>query len=297
MKLPERVANHITETKSFKIFSNNIPDEWVIREVTERDYGVDCYIEMVNEENQLTGELISIQLKGTNDLTWTQNGTHSFYEVKISTTNYWYQFPTPVFICLVDVKNAKVYFETVRSAVRKSYIKYSEQRTFHYIFKKDNELNINDISIFISAYHKEKKIFKNENNVITFISHYEQYRDFMDENYGRDLFLPVENQRVLYLKHMYEVFKNLCDFFDIEWTLKSMNEYSIESQKKFGTDEYLYEMDNDIIIDKLDELFVPLILVIKEYIIETEKEYWLVKDIATFNQMLNVRKDGKINYW
>ncbi|WP_165835406.1 hypothetical protein [Chryseobacterium viscerum] len=51
MKLPKRVPQHISETASFKLFSSNIPDNWIIRDITERDYGIDCYLELVNENN------------------------------------------------------------------------------------------------------------------------------------------------------------------------------------------------------------------------------------------------------
>jgi hypothetical protein len=51
MKFPQRSQQHISETKSFKIFSSKIPDNWLVREITERDYGVDCYIEIVNNKN------------------------------------------------------------------------------------------------------------------------------------------------------------------------------------------------------------------------------------------------------
>ena len=59
MNLPERIDKHITETSSYKIFSCEIPDSWIIREVTERDYGIDCYIEVVNNRNEVTGDYTS----------------------------------------------------------------------------------------------------------------------------------------------------------------------------------------------------------------------------------------------
>lgn len=63
MKLPKRVPQHISETASFKLFSSKIPDNWIIRDITERDYGIDCYLELVNDNNELSGELALIQLK------------------------------------------------------------------------------------------------------------------------------------------------------------------------------------------------------------------------------------------
>lgn len=55
MELPQRVPQHISETASYKIFSIKIPDEWILRDVTERDYGIDCYLELVNEKKRCWG--------------------------------------------------------------------------------------------------------------------------------------------------------------------------------------------------------------------------------------------------
>lgn len=38
MQLPIRAHQHIEETNSFKLFSQVISDEWIVREITERDY-------------------------------------------------------------------------------------------------------------------------------------------------------------------------------------------------------------------------------------------------------------------
>ena len=46
MKYPNRVPTHIAETRSWKILYEQVPDEWIIRQVTERDYGIDCFVEL-----------------------------------------------------------------------------------------------------------------------------------------------------------------------------------------------------------------------------------------------------------
>jgi hypothetical protein len=56
--------------------------------VTERDYGIDCYVELVNEKNQLTGDLASIQLKSKENINWNLDNTLTISNIKISTSNY-----------------------------------------------------------------------------------------------------------------------------------------------------------------------------------------------------------------
>jgi Domain of unknown function (DUF4365) len=53
---------------------DRVPKEWIIRQVTERDYGVDCYIELPNTKGEVTGELLSVQLKGVSTLDWPEDG-------------------------------------------------------------------------------------------------------------------------------------------------------------------------------------------------------------------------------
>ncbi len=82
MDFPKRINQLISETASFKIFSSAIPDHWIIREITERDYGIDCYIELVDHNKKLTGDLISIQLKSVQKIDWLCFKLKSFYTLR-----------------------------------------------------------------------------------------------------------------------------------------------------------------------------------------------------------------------
>ncbi len=296
MILPERIDKHITETSSYKIFSCEIPDSWIIREVTERDYGIDCYIEVVNNRNQVTGELISIQLKGTKGgINWTREDYYTFSGIKISTTNYWNNFPTPVFICLVDIDSREVYFCPVKSSIRKNIVEYDRQQTFSYKIQKNNRLTLSCIGYFLDKYYKEKDLDILEKQIITFISNYPQYRDFIDSNTGRDVFLGIDYDRILFLQHFYNNLKYLCDNFDLEWNILNISEYQAISVAKFGNHYPLYEMEMDEIVTKLEEKMNPLVLKIKDLMWSDEKDFWLRKNNELFNVVTNANDDGTIN--
>src|ERR1700677_3836790 len=107
MKWPKRTATHIQESKSWRLLAHLAPDEWIIREVTERDYGIDAYIEIATATGDITGNLISVQLKGPEqidwrDLEWRDNGEHSQIatspSISTATTRYWLNLPVPVFL-------------------------------------------------------------------------------------------------------------------------------------------------------------------------------------------------------
>ncbi|WP_333577748.1 hypothetical protein [Sphingobacterium sp.] len=41
MDFPQRDLTHIIEREALEILTQQLPKEWIVREMTERDYGVD----------------------------------------------------------------------------------------------------------------------------------------------------------------------------------------------------------------------------------------------------------------
>lgn len=295
MKLPNRIEQHITETASYKIFSNVIPNNWIIREVTERDYGIDCYVEIVNDENQVTGELISIQLKGIKDgIKWTKKDYYTFSSIKISTTNYWNIFPTPVFICLVDIKNNEVFYCPVKSEIRKNYLEYKKEIRMSYKILKKNKLTLGTNSIFLENYFKEKEIVNFEKELVAFISNYHQYKEFVSSNTGRDIFMGIDFDRILYLTHFYNNLQYLHQYLNLKWDIKSLAEYKKISVINFGDDYSLYEQQMDEVVSKLDDKINPLVLEINELFWNEGKEFWISHNIDLFNVVTNAEEDGTL---
>ena len=294
VELPTRDAKHVTETSSYKIFSRNIPDHWIIREVSERDYGIDCYIELVNNQNQVTGELISVQLKGKQKIKWTKDDYFTFSGINISTTNYWMKFPTPVFICLVDLETEEVFYSPVKESVRKNFYSYIKQDTFSYKIYKKDKLEVSTLENFIFSYFSDKHWKNLDININTFLSNYARYTDFIEVNIGRDCFMGVDIDRVLYLKVFYENMRFLCLHFQIQWNLKSISDYFSESQKAFGDDYDIHEHYIDEIVKKLGELLPSVSLKIREHLTNIESEYWHVKDLQLYKLALNIEDDGKV---
>lgn len=110
-----RTYQHIVDTRSVKKVLNLLPDHWVIRELTERDYGIDLIVEIFEkngtDENghdiyESTGSVFNIQVKGTDSkLKALKNGKFSHPLSKYSLT-YCESFSTPFFLFRVDVSDA-----------------------------------------------------------------------------------------------------------------------------------------------------------------------------------------------
>lgn len=101
MKRPEQ---HITETKSQRIFAHIVPDEWVAREI-KPDYGVDYLVEIF-KNGQSTGKTFFVQLKGS-----TQEIVNDTFKKQFEVANldYYASLSLPVLIVCVSVTSEKIW--------------------------------------------------------------------------------------------------------------------------------------------------------------------------------------------
>ena len=115
-----RTYQHIIDTKAIKQILNVIPDYCVVRELTERDYGIDLMIELFEEcgENKhghtlydSSGHLCYLQIKGTDiQLKATEDNIH--YSLSKDSLKYIEKFSTPFILVRVSTspKSKKIYF-------------------------------------------------------------------------------------------------------------------------------------------------------------------------------------------
>lgn len=61
---PHRVNNHVIDSKACSIVSCNFSENWVLRDLTERDFGVDKIAERF-QNGYATSEILMLQIKGT----------------------------------------------------------------------------------------------------------------------------------------------------------------------------------------------------------------------------------------
>lgn len=296
LQFPQRPDNHITQTASFKVFSSKIPDRWLIREVTERDYGIDCYLEFVTVDGQVTGQLVSIQLKGLSGIPWTESQPvhHTLTGIKLSTTNYWYAFLVPVFLMLADTEQNRVFFLPVKSYIKRHFHDYTRQSTFSYRFEPEAELaGSHGIRRFLELYFREAKREFLEENLVTFISNHNRYSEFIASGTDWDCFLGVDLPRFLEVSQMYNNVLSLCEYFGIQWDLLTLQEYQKKSQEKFGDIYDLYENEMDEILQKIEPKLKLVILATKSFM-EQEREYWLTINRQLYNLISNVSEDGDV---
>lgn len=291
MQYPKRFDTHITETASFKIFNNAVPNEWVIREVTERDYGIDCYVE-ISEEGFMTGKLISIQLKASeNEIPVRENGTVvTYYGIEASSLNYWNSLPVPVILAYVDVPNSIVYFSDIKESIRSNYSEFQKEKYKNIKINSENKLTQqNCINEILNIYNKE--IHRQELELIlsSFLVSLNSNFEFLTQHDHLDCFLPLDdggNENSFIFRNIYNQTKYLADFFSIAWNVESIEEINQKGKKMFNPDDrYGYDLYEGPVADsikKIMPIFRKIILQSKYLITEKEKNYWYEKNRDLF---------------
>lgn len=298
MKLPKRVPQHISETASFKLFSSKIPNSWIIRDVTERDYGVDCYLELVNDDNELTGELALIQLKSRQSIRWTTENYYTLTGVEISTSNYWYNFAVPVFIFLTDIENQEVFFVSVNYFIKRNFGEFVKEEKFNYIIKKADKFEGKD-GIFAFKFHFYYEYYRQqfENELLFFLSNLQHFINFQEEHNGRDFHMGVDDSDLIYFEAMHRNYRFLCSYLNIDNPIPRLKEIKKRSREKFSGNFYeLYEHDLIENVPEFKKLTFEITKRLKMFL-NGELSYWLRVNPTVFNYVENIKEDGSLPQW
>nr|WP_281220876.1 DUF4365 domain-containing protein [Nocardia salmonicida] len=87
---------------------------WIFREQSIEDYGIDAHIEIVAGESP-TGKLLAIQIKSGASVFDSPTDSGWWYYLKPDHVEYWMKHSLPVAIVLADVDNRSAYWELVDS--------------------------------------------------------------------------------------------------------------------------------------------------------------------------------------
>jgi len=291
MKYPQRPSPHIKETESWKILQNSVPSEWLVRRVSERDYGIDCYLEMVGSDGSVKGDLLSIQLKGTESLKWKGNDKKKrrearFSGIKIETINYWMNLAVPVFLCIAETSTKKLYFAPVKHQVRNQYRKYISQQTLGFFLSTEHRLDDEKgLLNFIICYIQEKS-FKDLTELSRLLLiHLPQYYGFIIENQELDPFLGVEPDEEIMFIHVYLTLHKLCNVLAIDWDIKWLSDIFNEDRETWK--ESFYRLHNLTLTKFLPQLNNRLIVVlksIKKIMTEYQSDFWETKEYIIYSK-------------
>ena len=113
MDLPKRNESRVTENKGLDIVKNIFQDEhkWIFRKVPlEEDYGIDAYIDILEDGKYITGKTIAIQVKSGRSYFETKNNIGWIFYGESKHLNYYLNHDVPVLIVLVDIETKSAYW-------------------------------------------------------------------------------------------------------------------------------------------------------------------------------------------
>lgn len=135
--MPKRPKQHQIEDLSRAKFQLCLPKEWVLRE-KDKDYGIDCEVELFDKEEKTTGILFYVQLKATSSI----NKSAIFnIDFKIETLEYFKQLEIPVLLARYSVQLDKFYIKWVNQ-VDLNFVD-DNAKTFRIKISEDNVWNEN----------------------------------------------------------------------------------------------------------------------------------------------------------
>lgn len=299
MKLPKRIEQHVIETASYKIFELIIPNEWVIREVTERDYGIDCYIEIC-EKGYMTGKMVSIQLKGTKKIELTKNEEFiTYYNVGTSTLNYWNNFPVPVILLYIDINRNEVFYLNIKEYLRENYLDFINETLNHLNIPTSQKISTYNVAEVInSIYIKEITRQEVELLISSFLISLSLNIEKITAHICRDPFLGLdfyedEGEDLVLLSNFYKQCNYFANLFKIPWAVNSYKEIVSNGKKKYGDYYDFYEGEIAIVIQQGIPILLRIIDEIKK-LIQVEESFWEIKNPLLLKYIENIL-DENIN--
>lgn len=119
LQLPNVPKSKVQENKGLRLVRAAVEEGlgWIFRGKLETDVGIDAEAEMVNDDGQATGKLLSLQIKTgpsyLKEVTVTDSGY--VYRGDLEHLNYWLQHSLPVLLVLVEPRSQRCHWVEVTS--------------------------------------------------------------------------------------------------------------------------------------------------------------------------------------
>jgi Domain of unknown function (DUF4365) len=277
MRFPKRSDTHKIEAASWRLLQELAPEQWIIREVSERDYGIDAYIELTTSEGEVTGKLVSVQLKGIEKLVW-RDATGTVREarspqISVSTARYWFNLPVPVFLFVADLSARKIHYVSVEEDIRRQYAKLSKQDSISFRLLEEVHIGSDSgLELFDWLVLRERAHDQFAFHITNLLSQASPFADFIAANQNRDCFMEVELDAHLQFRAIYEACRMASIYLDNRW----------DRQQWKSDFALLHEQTLDYILSKLEPVFLNLIQRVRALVTKVQADYWRSRDPILF---------------
>ena len=141
ISFPQRTREHIIDEKACRIVEKKFVDEWIIRDLTGRDYGIDKVCERFEKESA-AGDILFLQVKGTGRHIDPNNPRFS---IKVETLQYSELFAVPFILVFCETTGAETCYylwlqEYIRIVLDHKKPEWRKHKTVTVYFPKENVL-------------------------------------------------------------------------------------------------------------------------------------------------------------
>lgn len=290
-ELPYRGKTHVIETLSRTLLLRALPPEWICREVLERDYGIDLYIEMIGESGLLTGHIVAVQLKARQNIRWrgkNQNDVSNWFlltGIPKTTIKYWMALQVPVFLFLVELSSKKVFYAAVKRQVRQRYGRFQKYNSFGFRFFRISDLTTTvGQDTLQQEYLLERGYERFTFRMFDIVAHYPRYIELFRkaEKITHDIIVSpydwatsshLAQSCITILEHFGE--NSRVRRLKLAWS--KLPKVHILSDPKANGKLYIDTLR------PLYSVFTHCLLIIKTHIMKTHKDYWKTTDKSLYN--------------
>ncbi|MDN5060008.1 DUF4365 domain-containing protein [Aliarcobacter butzleri] len=243
-----RTHTHIIDTKAIKKIFRTFPDHWVVRELSERDYGTDLMIEIFyesgNDKNghkiyESSGSVCNIQVKGTQEpLKICEEDSSVHYQFSKKALLYVERFATPFLLVRVDVStdDTETYFVWLQRYIKEvldlEYPNWRDEKQESFTLK---------IPIENSLKNNQKKVEFIASR-IKYVEDLIEYREIYSDIHPKLIAIAIGNYSIDV--EAYQYIKNQVAKISRLSTLLSMNDSCISYSSIEDLLKFIIEVEN-----------------------------------------------------
>lgn len=232
---------------------------FLIREETQKDFGVDLRLELLLEESYASNYKIDVQVKDVKEAKRFNNDGSYSYQIKISTLNYLLNSINSLFIIYLEDRDIFLWewCYIIRKYIEDNKVNVDNQNSISYRFiKKLDEQELQEIFSEVKSKY-EKILTVDKNSILKNIK-----QNSSDLNISVDSIVTKYNLKIIY-----------------DYLIKKKQLGVLTVLTLYGIDELLYALENGIMTTRLAEGIKRIFDIDLQYLNGTNK----IDDFFIFN--------------
>jgi hypothetical protein len=277
-----------------------LPDEWILRHVTERDYGLDCIIEIPCGE-RVVGWLFGAPVKSTAKMDWREDGSGILRGIKCSTANYWLGLPFPIILFLYVEAENKVFLANARQQCRRRFDDLLHQATTSFRFTRKVDLDDEDAADLVAIIMFKEQAFDRFASALQgLLVAVEAHVNFIERHWERDFFLEVSREELVFFSVFCDSLSAVADFVALKQAFKSsvpkIDKLIEQDQSGFQHSSWLlHEGTLARSLRPLVKEYVKTLELAPKNVAEEEFSFWLARDSLFANYCMGSESQDAIN--